>query len=183
MTNNVVNLQGDTERLVGRVASAYHFTEKLFIQLRKIDGQNHKEGARNARRGLSILNWIGKAVRQIDAEEEQLEEDAAALKGFRNLQNITQEAIDQLQIHHKSLLGIGSRFRGKLRKELKEILRDEKLLASYEVHGKMNEQVKDELIQLVERTKHDVEELATWLNGAQATLDELRTQLQRRKAA
>ena len=165
-------LDENLQKAIGQVGAEYKYAVQLKENLEKIKTEKASEAIRDVKKGISLINYLGRTNRLAERYESKLIKNLKELSKILP-ENLKKEALDlaeKIDIAEKQITKVSSRYVGQLRGELNEIATYEHLVNKYEDDAKKLEDVKNKLSHLIKKVGKEVDDLITWIQGAQVLL-------------
>ena len=173
MAEELMELHKHVVKAIGLVAGEYGYSKNFKQQLERIEKEEPKEALRDAKKGMRILRWVGRAERNVDREEKEIIDVLVDLKEMLpdNLQKEEEKLMKQLKVAHAKLLTAASMFRGDVRNDLLQIETDEQLLMK--LGEDKGEKVKADLQRCFKEAEEGIDDLLKWLASTEAILKQI----------
>lgn len=179
-----ITLKKDAEEAIGLFAAEFAYAKKLLEQINQIEQEEPDKGLKDLKKGFRILRWVARAERKADRDEKKvikdLEEWGSEL--VQELKLWEERVIEQLKVTEGKIVKAASRFSGDIRKKLLEIETEEQLFEKLSKKGFFEKRrIKNNLAQLFQEVKKEVEQLEHWLSSTEAILGEVITRIRERE--
>jgi len=169
-------LNENLQKAIGQVGAEYSYAKELEADLKKIETDEANEAIKDVKKGIKLINYLGRTNRYAERYENRLIKNLKELSEIlpENQKKEALELANKIDIAEKKITKVASRYVGELRSELKDIATHEHLVKRFANDEKKLENVKTKLSALIKEVESEVAELIKWIQGAQAILKQIK---------
>lgn len=176
MTEELTELDEDTQEAIKWIASQYNFSKKLVQELELIKKeQDPKKAETEAQKAEKIFAWIGRGEPRTKEYEERIINGLKKIGQYlpKELRDKEEEYVHHLSIAQGMLVQSASRFTSQIKKKIHHLEKDEHLLQGLDPkhHQKIIDKVKKHLKKEIQEIEAGVEKLTAWIRSSEAILE------------
>tara|TARA_Y100000310_G_scaffold342617_1_gene446601 strand:+ start:1615 stop:2187 length:573 start_codon:yes stop_codon:yes gene_type:complete len=165
-------LDENLKRAIGEVGAEAKYADALEADLKKIETDEPDQAIKDVKKGIRLVNFLGRTNRYADRYEKRLVDNLVALAEILP-DDLKQEALKlahKIELADAKITKEASRYVGDIREELNTISTYEHLVKRYKDNPDKAEQVKSKLTALIQAVEKAVADLSRWIKMAQVIL-------------
>jgi len=165
-------LDQNLKKAIGQVGAESKYATELEEDLKKIETDEPDQAVKDVKKGIRLVNFLGRTNRYADRYEKKLVKNLIALAKIlpENLKAEALKLANKIEIADAKITKESSRYVGDIRQELGKISTYEHLVERYKDDPNKEAQVRQKLTALIQATEKAVADLVRWINMAQIIL-------------